>query len=318
MLESQIYKNFKLFIVGDNYLPAKEFDEVCKLYKKDIYYYNNPLSFRELKLDLPRNYWAIGGVLAAKIAYQKAKEEGYGILFMLDDDDFWYDNHIEIVMNNLIKYPQSAFILTRADQGQWRPTRPPTWQRRGPFPQPRTNIREIYYNNYMTEGGDSVRAASIHNLYFMYNIQMDLWNQVIEQANKTHESILPAPRMAPVDGRLLQIVREKVIDGVFRMLYIPIITVLKQYGSQPANMIGGWRDVCSITSDVDSLRDAAEVADVAHRLVGRVLVLGLERAVIHRLVDQVLVLGLECAAIHALTACLLAARSSVAVAAAGK
>ena len=66
----------------------------------------------------------------------------------------------------------------------------------------------------------------------------------------------------------------------------------------------------SITSDVDSLRDGAEVAGTVHRLVGRVLVLGLERAVIHRLVAQVLVLGLERAAVHALTACLLAARSS--------
>ena len=49
-LKSQTYKNFKVFIVGDNYTKEKEFFDLCQDYKTPntpIYYSNNDTSCRD-------------------------------------------------------------------------------------------------------------------------------------------------------------------------------------------------------------------------------------------------------------------------------
>ena len=44
MLEAQTYKNFKVFITGDNYQPENEFIEVCNEYTGEIYLHNNNIN----------------------------------------------------------------------------------------------------------------------------------------------------------------------------------------------------------------------------------------------------------------------------------
>ena len=134
MLKRQTYKNFKVFITGDNYQPEKEFLEVCNEYKGEIYIHNNNHSCRDLKLGPIENYWRCGGLYAVYHSYNKALEEGYEIAIMLDDDDYWYDSHVDNVISNFIKYPKTAFMITKSEYCG--------------STLPRTNITNVYYNNY--------------------------------------------------------------------------------------------------------------------------------------------------------------------------
>ena len=218
MLENQKYKNFKLFLIGDNYQPKKEFDEICKLYKGDIFYENNSYSCRELKLGLRTNYWTTGGVLAMKKGYEKIKEEGFDIVLMLDDDDKWFEEHVFNIVWGFSNYPNAAFIITKARYLK-------TYL-------PKTNVTHIDYNNYIARHGDSVRSASAHNIKYIYEDQHSLIENIKVLLKKIHKNNTDKDGsdityIKPCDGQLLSIIGNNVRNGKYKMLYLPWITVQK-------------------------------------------------------------------------------------------
>ena len=212
MLEAQTYKNFKVFITGDNYQPEKEFLELCHEYKGEIYIHNNNHSCRDLNLGAINNYWCCGGVHAVYNSYIKAMEEGYEIALMLDDDDYWYDSHIDNVVSNFIKYPDTGFMITKAEYCG--------------ITLPRTNINSIYYNNYIPKGEDSVKSASAHNIKLISQDVIKIWEQLIEYISifnlENNQTIF-----RPCDANVLDIARKNVIEGKCKSLYLPIVSVRK-------------------------------------------------------------------------------------------
>ncbi len=212
MLEAQTYKNFKVFITGDNYQPENEFIEVCNEYTGEIYLHNNNISCRDLKLGDIKNYWACGGVHAVYNSYLKAKEEDYNIALMLDDDDYWNESYINNVVNNFIKYPDTGFMITKAEYCG--------------STLPRTSVNTIYYNNYIPLGADSVRSSSSHNISKIGDCILKIWKDLIDEVKKMNKE-QEKWKLSPCDLGILNVIGKKVIEGEYKSLFIPIVLVKK-------------------------------------------------------------------------------------------
>ena len=213
MLEEQTYKNFKVFITGDNYQPEREFLEECNKYRGEIYVHNNNHSCRDLNLGSKiYNYWACGGVHAAYNSYIKSYEDGYNILLMLDDDDYWYPFHINNVVDNFIKYPETGFMVTNAEYVN--------------RTLPRTNVNRIFYNNYIPRSKDCVRASTAHNSHIVGEIVIKFYKDLIDNVEKSQSSETKID-FQPGDGVLLDLFNKNIRDGKYKSLYIPIISVKK-------------------------------------------------------------------------------------------
>ena len=221
MLEAQTYKKFKVFITGDNYQPESEFLEVCNEYKGEIYIHNNNHSCRDLNLGIIQNYWAYGGIHAAYNSYIKAKQEGFDIALMLDDDDHWYDSYVNSVVDNFIKYPETSFMITKAEYKN--------------IYLPRTHINSIYYNNYIPTGCDSVRSASAHNINLIGDIVLNLWKGLIEEVEKMNLEDKKW-NLSPGDMQILNLIGAKVKSGEYKSLYIPTALVRKMSDCNWANI----------------------------------------------------------------------------------
>lgn len=212
MLEKQYYKDFKVFITGDNYQPENQLIEACNKYNGEIYIHNNNHSCRELNLGNKRNYWCYGGIHAGYNSYWKAKEEGYDIALMLDDDDYWNESYIQNVVDNFIKFPETAFMITKSEYcGRQLPN---------------TNIENINYNNYIPRGCDSVRSASAHNINLIGKCVLKLWRGFIEEISKLNLEVTKW-KLSPADMQLLNLIGEKVKSGEYKSLYIPNVLVRK-------------------------------------------------------------------------------------------
>jgi hypothetical protein len=214
-LESQTYKNFKLFLIGDHYDNNDEFEEICKSYKKDIFYKNNKQHYRCYNFPNKHTYWAIGGGLALKTGIEKAIEEKFDYYLHLDDDDLWRDNHIQVVVEHIKKFPLAYFILTKA---KYRDT----------F-LPQTGEQNVFYNNYIPKGEDSVHASHVYKLPLMGNVVLDVINHNHTLANKINnkEAGFNHINIPPGDATILDNINCIVKNNIIKSLYIPIVTVNK-------------------------------------------------------------------------------------------
>lgn len=221
MLEKQTYKDFKIFITGDNYQPESEFIQLCNSYKGEIYVHNNNNSCRELNLGHINNYWSYGGIHAGYNSLKKAKEEGYDIAIMLDDDDYYYPEYIQSVLDNFTKFPETAFMITRSKYCNcFLPT---------------TNISEIYYNNYIPLPCNSVRSASVHNINIIGDIVLNLWKTLMDEVAKMNLEDKKW-NLYPADAKLLGLIGSKVKSGELKSLYIPTTLVAKLTDGNVANI----------------------------------------------------------------------------------
>ena len=213
MLEGQSYKNFKLFLIGDHYDDNNEFEELCKSYKKDIFYTNNQNHYRCYNFPNKNTYWAIGGALALKTGIEKAIEEKFDYYFHLDDDDEWRDIHIQVVVDHIKHFPLSDFILTKAKY------------KTGFLP--RTNEKNIFYNNYIPKGEDSVHASHIYKLSVLGDVILNIINMNHILANKINNKEDVNIYIPPGDATILNHINNMVLNKKIKSLYIPIITVNK-------------------------------------------------------------------------------------------
>ena len=197
-------------------------ESILFLNKEMIPKYNNNHSCRDLNLGNIPNYWRSGGVYAVYNSYIKAKEEGFDITLMLDDDDYWYDSYVNSVVDNFIKYPETAFMITKSRYCN-------------SLDLPRANVSEIYYNNYIPIGCDSVRSASAHNINLIGDIVLNLWRSLIEEVEKMNLEDKKWD-LSPGDFQLLNLIGAKVKSGEYKSLYIPTTLVRKMSD-------GNWNNI---------------------------------------------------------------------------
>ena len=176
-LEAQTYKNFKLFLIGDHYDDNDEFEEICKSYKKDIFYKNN--------------------------------EEHYRCY------DQWRDIHVEVVVENINKFPDAAFILTKAKYSD--------------IFLPRTIENKVFYNNYIPKGEDSVHASHVYKLPLLGDIVVDVinYNHTLATKINNKEDGFEDITIPPGDATILNHINSMVLTKEINSLYIPVITVNK-------------------------------------------------------------------------------------------
>jgi hypothetical protein len=113
---SQKHKDFKLFLIGDYYENDNELKEIISHYDNNKIYCAN-LSFspersKYQKMDL----WCCGGLTAVNIAIDKAIEEEYKYICHLDHDDYWGNNHLELI-NEVIEKTNADWICTKSEYG---------------------------------------------------------------------------------------------------------------------------------------------------------------------------------------------------------
>jgi hypothetical protein len=191
-LENQTYKDFKVFIVGDNYSNNVEFDALCKSYKGDIYYYNSPVDYRTNTFKHNRNKWTCGGSFSRRIAIKKAIEEDFDYYFHIDDDDVWKLNHIETYVANLKKFPETAFMICKSKFNK------------GILPRSHKSITKNGYNNYMVKSCDSVHASWCINLHILGKLLMELYDERISTIDKIKRNLIKETAIYPMDANILK------------------------------------------------------------------------------------------------------------------
>jgi len=112
----QTHKNFKVFIVGDDYTKRLEFLTIINKYKNklNIWSMNNKKSLRTSTFKIQQNLWTSGGVYAKYEAIKQAIKEKYNIYMHLDDDDIWRPNHIKNYVKTFRQFPQVDFVYSKA------------------------------------------------------------------------------------------------------------------------------------------------------------------------------------------------------------
>lgn len=244
-LENQTYESFKLFLIGDDYSDQEEFENICKTYKGDIFYYNNQYSYRSYKFINKQNYWAIGGSKAIKLGLEKALNEGFNYYFHLDDDDIWLPRHIETVRLYLTMFPKSDFLFTRSHYCHKYIIPPDNYNK---------DLSKIGYNNYPPIPGHTCHSTHVYNLNTLGSIIIKdleyhelMASNIHNQVTKAYDTIttvvwdLKKTRtgttnsalhetsvdfvLTPTDARMA--VRLCVEKDKYNSLYIPIITADK-------------------------------------------------------------------------------------------
>lgn len=115
-LKNQTYKNWKLFLIGDNYSDHEEFQSIVDLLPKDkITAINLPFAKeRDSGNFSGRALWCSAGANASNVGIEKSIEEGFKYHCHLDDDDEWKPYHLEILNLGYTNYPESVFVYTNA------------------------------------------------------------------------------------------------------------------------------------------------------------------------------------------------------------
>lgn len=190
-LENQTYKDFKVFIIGDNYSNNNEFETLCKSYKGNIYYHNSPVDYRKNTFKIAQNKWTCGGSYSRRLAIKKAIEENFDYYFHIDDDDTWDLNHIETYVNNLKIFSETAFMICKANY------------KNTILPRSHTKITTNSYNNYKVRSCDSVHASWCINLNILGNLLMSLYDKRISDINKIKNNNIKERRLGPLDANIL-------------------------------------------------------------------------------------------------------------------
>jgi len=110
---SQTYKNFKLFLIGDKYENEDELKSIIKNYDSSKIYYENLPYAKERDKYSGETLWYCGGINAMNHGIDVALSQNFEYLCHLDHDDFWLENHLEL-LNKCIKETNSDWLCTKS------------------------------------------------------------------------------------------------------------------------------------------------------------------------------------------------------------
>lgn len=111
-IAAQTHKDYRIYLIGDNYERREELAEICSNYKN--------LEFVNLKHAAERSkyergsylLWCAGGVNACNIGINLALYDGFDYVCHLDHDDHWDPEHLAII-NSMVEL-KPAFCVTVA------------------------------------------------------------------------------------------------------------------------------------------------------------------------------------------------------------
>jgi len=111
---NQTYKNFKVFLIGDDYSKPEEIVNLSNKYPSDkIFFKNLPFSRERKYHNDTKTLWKYGGTNAYNYSVDLAQEEGFDYIAHLDHDDIWSTNHLQEIVK-CIEITGADFICTKA------------------------------------------------------------------------------------------------------------------------------------------------------------------------------------------------------------
>lgn len=171
-IKNQTYKNYKVFLIGDDYTDNNELLKLSKIIDHNkIYVENLPVAVERIKYN-GVDLWRTGGVNAMNIGIKKALDEGYNYICNLDHDDYYFENHLELI-SECIEKTGVNFVTTKC----------------GSYPDVKV---ENYYTNYRPIASHLFKVSTCFNLKYFnmlfrnlkeetgksYAADADLWNRI--------------------------------------------------------------------------------------------------------------------------------------------
>jgi len=110
----QEYKNYKVFLIGDDYTDHDEFDSFGEGFSDENFYKENlPKAVERDEYTNKEIIWKYGGCNATNYGIDLALQENIDYICMLDHDDKWKSNHLKN-FNELIETHNPPWMCSRS------------------------------------------------------------------------------------------------------------------------------------------------------------------------------------------------------------
>lgn len=109
---AQSHTDWKVYLMGDRYDPASEFDEYASCFPKDKLFMLNNSGAVERDKYSGVDLWKTGGNGSMNKLMDIMAADGVEACACLDDDDIWYDDHLASLDLAYTKFPGVAFVYT--------------------------------------------------------------------------------------------------------------------------------------------------------------------------------------------------------------
>lgn len=215
IMNNQTYKNFTIFLNGDNYEDQKEFDFVCSLFKNKVIAENYPISFRNGYFKYAKNKWTCGGGNAIYNGILKAKKMGYKYYLHCDDDDEWTYDHIEQYYNTIKQFPKADFIFSKSHYKNLI------------LPREHNSVKKLYYNNLPPKPENMVHSTLCINLKSIGDDILKIKRSRLNIINKIKNKEIEEYIIPPGDKQILGHINNKVKEKKYSVIFIPKITCKK-------------------------------------------------------------------------------------------
>lgn len=114
---NQSNKNWDLIIIGDKFEPYDDLLSIIDEFKlkteNKIVCLDNQLVERDF-IKNKGNLWYSAGATSINLGLKYARENNYKYYAHLDDDDYWTNNHVSLLLDTYNKYPNCVFVNTKS------------------------------------------------------------------------------------------------------------------------------------------------------------------------------------------------------------
>jgi len=151
-LAQQEYQNWRLYFTGDHYPNDQIKEVITKIIPLEKLVYNNlPVACEREFLTSKKALHCLAGSTAMNYSLKVAGDHGHLYCAHLDDDDYWYPNHLSVLMKAYTENRNLATVHTRGKWGELILPRNPT-----PYPDHNTlhstvswrlDLIPLFYNN---------------------------------------------------------------------------------------------------------------------------------------------------------------------------
>ena len=205
-LLNQNYKNWKLFLIGDNYEDKKEFERISQIVPPEkITAINLPYAAeRDSGKFSGKALWCSAGANASNVGINESVKQGFDIHCHLDDDDEWLPFHLDILNVGYSSFPESVFVYTNA------------------YYVNRNNVARLFPTENVS------KMLAYDNL--PPRPEKLIHSTASWRLNKIpfrHENTIEQGRVFPGDAHMWQRINKYCKQNKLKTLYIPITTVMK-------------------------------------------------------------------------------------------
>lgn len=113
-IKSQRYKNWEIYLIGDNYENEEELYSYKKLVDESKIKIFNKQNPERDHINNKFLLWNIAGAGAMNYGLNLGRENGYKYYVHLDDDDYWDINHLLVNAYVFKEYQNCIFTFTRS------------------------------------------------------------------------------------------------------------------------------------------------------------------------------------------------------------